>query len=64
MGASEKSNVKRTNKEGHEVVTKLAYEKEDYSYERAILCHSIAGLPVPIITVTALPNKKYPLKKR
>ena len=63
MGASEKANIKRTNKEGHEVITKLAYEKEDYSYERAILCHSIAGLPIPVITVTALPSKKYPVWK-
>ena len=27
------------------------------------MCDSVLGLPTPIITITALPNKKYPLKK-
>jgi len=38
-------------------------DKDDLIYERQVLCDSILGLPVPLITITALPNKKYPHKK-
>ena len=54
----------KSNKDHKETVVKLINEKEDYSYERQILCHTLGGLQCPILTITALPNKKYPMRKR
>jgi hypothetical protein len=56
--------IKKELKEEYEAVTKLSNEKDDLVYERHILCETILGLPVPLITITACPNKKYPVKKR
>ena len=51
-------------KDEYEPIVRLSNEKDDIVYERFVLCDSILGLPVPLISITASPNKKHPIKKR
>lgn len=64
MGGVQKSPVKWEIKEEFESVVWLTNEKEDIVYEWHVLSDSILGLPLPLITITACPNKKNPVKRK